>query len=90
MQHLEAEDLYDEVEAVISASGFIEKTDWRSCCSSRSPAPPPVARRARWRQVPGSGPTEQPTEHATTLARSLGMTGAPVARRNAGPDLGDV
>ena len=26
MQHLEAEDLYDEVEAIISASDFIEKT----------------------------------------------------------------
>src|SRR6476619_3623933 len=27
MQHLETEDLYDEVEAIISASDFIEKTD---------------------------------------------------------------
>jgi peroxiredoxin family protein len=27
MQHLEAEDLYAEVEAIISASDFIEKTD---------------------------------------------------------------
>ena len=27
MQHLEAEDLYDEVEAIISASDFIEKTE---------------------------------------------------------------
>jgi peroxiredoxin family protein len=27
MQHLEAEDLYEEVEAIISASDFIEKTD---------------------------------------------------------------
>jgi peroxiredoxin family protein len=27
MQHLQAEDLYDEVEAIISASDFIEKTD---------------------------------------------------------------
>ena len=27
MQHLEAENLYDEVEAIISASDFIEKTD---------------------------------------------------------------
>jgi peroxiredoxin family protein len=27
MQRLEADDLYDEVEAIISASDFIEKTD---------------------------------------------------------------
>ena len=27
MQHLEAADLYDEIEAIISASDFIEKTD---------------------------------------------------------------
>ena len=27
MQHLQAEDLYDEVEAIISASDFIGKTD---------------------------------------------------------------
>jgi peroxiredoxin family protein len=27
MQHLELDDLYDEVEGIISASDFIEKTD---------------------------------------------------------------
>ena len=27
MQHLQADDLYDEVEDIISASDFIEKTD---------------------------------------------------------------
>ena len=35
MNHLTEEDLYDEVEGIISASDFIEKTEGaRSCCSS--------------------------------------------------------
>ena len=80
MQHLEAEDLYDEVEAHHQRLR-LHREDRRRAAAlhlARCPAPS-----GRW--AIASGSAEEPAEHATTLAGSLWVTGAPVARRDARP-----
>jgi hypothetical protein len=89
MQHLEEADLFEEVEGIISASDFIKNRRGPTALHL-DPLDPPVA---GWKPSgceASSGPAEESAEHATTLARSLGVTGAPVVRRNGRSHLGDV